>query len=185
MHTLITKPYEGIDKTKPYILCVGKSRCDWDTVVEAYKTINNTVAVCLYFLGGVDERFNNLNNILTLPYVSFDEMRDLISNVQFCILPIENVKFSFGQIRLLQQMAMGKCVVAPKTISLSDYGKDKETILFYQPENVNSCKRAIETALKDVSLRSFIEKNAAKIVEAKFTEERMAVSVERVLRNMA
>ena len=32
--------YKGFDKNKPYMLCVGKSRCDWDTVVKAYEGID-------------------------------------------------------------------------------------------------------------------------------------------------
>ena len=94
-------------------------------------------------------------------------------------LPIENVKFSFGQIRLLQQMAMEKCVVAPETISLSDYGRDKETIIFYKPEDINSCKEAIEFALNNVSLRNKIASNAKKSVCSEFTEKNMGREIEK------
>ena len=83
LDTPVIKRFEKIDKARPYIICVGKSRCDWDTVVKAYRQINTETMLC--FLGGVDERFKNIENISMLPYVSFDEMRDLIEHAAFCV----------------------------------------------------------------------------------------------------
>lgn len=173
------KRYDALDRSSPYFLCIGKDRCDWQTVADAYAGIDTDTRLC--FLGGVDKSFFDRKNVLMIPYVSFEEMLDLIQCAQFCLLPIENVKFSFGQIRLLQQMAMGKCVVVPKTISLSDYGIDKETVLFYVPGDVFSCREAIKLALNSQSLREIIGKRASEEVNDKFTERKMAHRIEKTI----
>ncbi len=177
-----TLKYEGIDKSNPYILCIGKSHCDWKTVVEAYEKIDTNTQLVL--LGGEDERFKGKNNVIMLPYVSFDELLDLINLASFCILPIENVKFSFGQIRLLQQMAMGKCVIIPEAISLVDYATDKVSALYYKPEDVESCRLALQIALSEKKLVDAIGKKAQQEVYTRFTEEQMAFQIEEKINKM-
>lgn len=125
-------------------------------------------------IGGEDDRFKGKKNVIMLPYVSFEEMLDLINHASFCILPIENVKFSFGQIRLLQQMAMGKCVIIPETISLIDYGTDGFSTMFYKSEYVATCRSAMQRALDDKLLVERIGLNARSVVYDEFTEEKMA-----------
>lgn len=50
---------------------------------------------------------------------------------------------------LLDQMARGKCVIASRVSSLTDYAVDGDTVVFYEPENVEDCKEKFEKMLNN------------------------------------
>lgn len=54
---------------------------------------------------------------------------------------------------LLDQMARGKCVIASRVSSLTDYAVDGDTVVFYEPENVEDCKEKFEKMLNNPKKR--------------------------------
>lgn len=168
---------ESVDDKEKYIVCIGKNKSDWETVIHAYREQN--IDVKLRLIGGYDERYAQIKGVEQLPYMS---IRDLIEQIQgaiYCVLPIEYVRYSLGQMRLLQQMALGKCVVVSKIPSLMDYGTDRENVLFYEAGNVKECSEVMKEALSNEKLREQIGENARVFACDKCNEKIMAEAIEK------
>lgn len=167
--------HESKDKDK-YIICVGYSKRDWDTVVSAFQLINTDVKLRL--VGHLDEKFNGLPGVEQIPFVPIRELINQIYNAKFCILPLESFNYSYGQMTLMQQMALGKCVVAARVPSLVDYIEDGETAIMYDPKSIEDCKEKIEYCLKDKIMLNTIGLNARSYLLENCNEEIMAKHIE-------
>jgi glycosyltransferase involved in cell wall biosynthesis len=161
-----------------YIVCAGKNRSDWDTLVEAYSSLN--CGAELRLIGGIEEKFDNISGVKQFPYLSVNDFMRQVSGAKLCVLPLNSVKYSFGQMRFLQQMAMEKCVVASRIPSLIDYAQDTKTALFYEPGNVADCANKIKMALESDTLRKNIAKHAHESVVKYYSEKVMAKQIESV-----
>ena len=75
-------------------------------------------------------------------------------------------------------------MIIPKAIGLTDYGIDRVSTIYYKPEDVESCRKAIELALYDKTFVDMIGNRARQEVYTKFTEEQMALAVEEVINNV-
>ena len=107
---------------RSYIVCAGKNKCDWNTVVKAYK--ESKIDLDLHLIGGREEQFENINGVVQIPYLPVNDFIKQVQGAEFCILPLEPVPFSFGQMRLLQQMALRKCVIVSDAPSIMDYARN-------------------------------------------------------------
>lgn len=170
------------DNTDKYIVCVGSSRSDWKTAVEAYKKLKTDVK--LRFIGGHDEKYDNVYGIEQFAYMPITELITQIQHAECCLLPLEYVKYSFGQMRFLQQQALGKCVVASRIPSLIDYASDYETAIFYNPKDSTDCAKKLQEVLNNEGLRNEIGKNARNSVADNFNEMLMGRNVEKVFKQM-
>lgn len=172
------KEVEKDIKEEKYILCAGKILSDWETIVKAHENLHTSVKLRL--VGGYDEKYTGVEGVEQLPYLPLNELIEQIRGAVFCVLPLECVKFSFGQMRFLQQMALGKCVVASKILSLVDYAIDNETALFYNPHDVEHCTKIMKKVLQDSALRKRIGENAREATREIHNEYNMAKKLERV-----
>ena len=161
---------------KPYIVCAGKNRCDWDTTVKAYKASN--IDMELHLIGGKEKRFENIEGVVQIPYLPINEFIEQVKGAEFCILPLEPVPFSFGQMRLLQQMALRKCVIVSNTPSILDYVEDGKTALVYQAGNAESLCSKIRILDADVEKKYAMETRAYEFVEKVCNERSMARDIE-------
>lgn len=172
--------YSSIDKienkkinaTSPYIICVGGGWRDRKTLIEAYEKINTDVK--LRFVGQIVEEDKNRNRIEQVGRVSFVELIHQIDGAQLCVLPLIERNFSYGLMTLLDQMARGKCVIASRVSSLTDYADDGETVVFYEPENVDDCKEKIEKMLNNPQKACEIGVRAKKKIKLICSEKKMA-----------
>ena len=168
----------GNKKVADYCICVGYSKRDWDTLFCAFKKaqIEN---LRLKLVGHVDEKYKGVKNIEQIGYVTIDELMKLVDGAKFSILPLKSFNYSYGQMTLMQQMAMGKCVIAAKVPSLMDYGEDDNTVVFYDPENVDQLASKIRKVNFDSDFRHYLERNAEDYVKVKNNEETMTAEIER------
>ena len=79
---------------------------------------------------------------------------------------------------LLQQMAMGKCVIVSKVPSLVDYYEEGVTAISYEPENADELADAIRCVHSNDGMRNAIGKNAAEYVKNISNECTMAKEIE-------
>lgn len=165
-----------------YLLCVGYAKRDWDTLIKAYIMLDTDVTLRL--IGRVEEKYKNIKGLEQLPYIPVDELKRQISGAIAGILPLESFNYSFGQMTLLQQMAMGKCVITANVPSVRDYVIDRSTALFYEPVNPADLATKIKEVLVDAELRENIGKNADKWVHESCNERVMASEIERVLQEI-
>lgn len=160
-----------------YILSIGFSQRDNETMIKAFSKISTNTK--LIIIG--PEKEEKINNIIIKKAVPKRKLNEIIQKSKFCILPLENKNFSFGQMTLLQQMYYGKLVITAKVPSMLDYVKDEENAILYESKNVNELKTKIEIALVDEKKREEIGKNARKIVIDEFNERKMAIKIEEFI----
>jgi len=180
--TLEPDKQEGILPGKPYCICVGYSKRDWDTVIKAFE-LAKPDNLKLLLVGHVDNRYKDISNVEQIEFVSVDKLKKLITGAKFGILPLKSYNYSYGQMTLLQQMAMGKCVIASRVPSLVDYYEDGVNALSYEPENAEELSEVIQSVNKDDDLRNKIGKNAADHVRNVSNEDTMAKEIEELLRS--
>ena len=169
------------DDGRPYFTCIGSLKRDWDTLVKAYCELDTDIR--LKIIGHVDDRFGNVPGIDMIPFVPVQEMRSYIKGALFCALPLEVHNYSYGQMTLMQQMAMGKCVVAAKAPSLVDYAAVGESAVFYRPLDVNDCAEKLQLVIKDTAFRERIAAFAPIWLRRERNEEKMAHEIENYIYN--
>lgn len=173
------KAFEG---ESPYFTCIGAGKRDWETLVNAYSQIETNVR--LKIIGHVDERFADVHGVDMIPHVPVRSMMSYIKGALFCALPLEVYNYSYGQMTFMQQMAMGKCVIAAKAPSLVDYAEDGRSALFYEPKNVDQCRRVLQRVMGDAEFRDRIAREAPKWLEEHRNERLMALAIEAFYRTV-
>ncbi len=161
---------------KPYIVCAGKSKCDWDTVVKAYK--ESKIDLDLHLIGGKEEQFENISGVVQIPYLPINDFIEQVQGAEFCVLPLEPVPFSFGQMRLLQQMALRKCVIVSDAPSILDYVENNQTAIVYESSNEEELKKQMSSLCCDLKKREAIERAAYEFVKQDCNEKNMAEKIE-------
>ena len=179
---------ENTIATDPYILCVGSNKRDWKTLVEAYRLtgqkyklrlIGNTDAEVLNMVKSANGESNN-KNIEILDRVSIEELKNQISNAKFCVLPLKYMNYSFGQMTLLQQMALKKAVIVADVPSVSEYLNNDWNVK-YIPENTASLRDKLEILMQDESLCNRLGDNASEAVMNRYNERIMAEKIEEII----
>lgn len=166
-----------------YILCVGYSKRDWTTLVSAYKKLDTDVPLRL--IGHVEEAFQGSPGVEQIPFIPIKDLMNQIYNARFCVLPLESFNYSYGQMTLMQQMALGKCVLAARVPSLVDYIEDKENAVFYEPCDVEGLKEKIQLLLDHEELVKQIGNNAPVYLKNKCNEKIMAREIEEYFLSLA
>lgn len=159
-----------------YILCVGYNKRDWNTLYAAYKNLKN-IKVKLRLIGKEDFCVKD-TDVQAVSFLPVRELMEEIKNALFCVVPLEYFNYSYGQMTLLQQMALGKAVIAARVPSMEGYVKDGETALFYEPGDSKQLSVQMQRLLNDSELRVRIENNAYKYIHEIYNERDMAVLIE-------
>lgn len=164
------------DEGVPYFTCIGSAKRDWDTLVEAYCRLDTDVR--LKIIGHVDPKYAGVQGVEMIPRVPVKVMKSYIKGALFCALPLESFNYSYGQMTLMQQMAMGKCVVAAKAPSLVDYAQDGDSVLFYEPKDVEGCREKLRMAIEEPQVRKAVANRAPVYLAQNRNEEIMAAGIE-------
>lgn len=168
-----------------YIVCIGASRRDWDTLIKAYKLLDTDLE--LRIIGHTDEKYNGIKGVKQIPFIPVTDMINQIYNARLCVLPLEAFNYSYGQMTFLQQMALGKCVIAADVPSLKGYAEDKKTAVFYEAKNENSLKDAVKFVLDNPEEEAKIVSNARDYLKNECNEKIMAEQIEsfylKILKN--
>lgn len=159
-----------------YIVCIGASRRDWDTLIKAYKLLDTDLE--LRIIGHTDEKYNGIKGVKQIPFIPVTDMINQIYNSRLCVLPLESFNYSYGQMTFLQQMALGKCVIAADVPSLTGYAEDKKTAVFYEAKNENSLADAVNFVLDNPKEEAKIISNARNYLKNECNEKIMAEQIE-------
>lgn len=171
------------NSTSQYVIVIGKSKSDWLFASNAFCKAN-VPNLRIVFIGGFDKRIASCKNVEQKGFISIDELMLLISGALFCFMPLEQTPFSFGQMRLLQQMSMGKCILVSRIPSLMDYGIDGKDVIFYSANDYQDCVTKIRLISTSALLRKRIGENASINVKKHFTEKIMAQEVEKFIQDI-
>ena len=159
-----------------YLLCVGYSKRDWDTLVKAYQKLDTDITLRL--VGHVNNQYRNIPGIEQIPFVPIQELINQIYNARFCVLPLESFNYSYGQMTLMQQMALGKCVIAARVPSLADYIENEKTAVIYEPKNADELAEKMKLLLENEDLCETLAKNGQVWLKNNCNERIMAEEIE-------
>lgn len=165
-----------------YMICVGYSKRDWDTVVTAYQQLDTDVKLRL--IGHVEDKFKDIKGIEQIPFVPIKELINQIFNAKFCILPLESFNYSYGQMTLMQQMALRKCVIAAKVPSLIDYIEDGKTSIMYEPKDVQDLRVKMERLLNQPEIIREISRAGNSYLVCECNERIMAENINEYIQKI-
>ena len=165
-----------------YILCLGYAKRDWETLIKAYR--KSAIDIELWLVGHEETEYEKISGVRQFPFVDIQTMKRIIQNAEFCVLPLKYYNYSFGQMTLLQQMAMGKLVITSDVPSMADYVFDGKTAVLYKPENIEDLKNKIMWAHSHENERIRIGKNAQQFVKNDCNERIMAKQIEQIIRSI-
>lgn len=170
------------NERRPYVICVGASKRDWKTLIEANRKIHTEIK--LLIVGHVCEDYRNTAGVEMMQVVPIRELMKLIQGALFCVLPLQSFNYSYGQMTLMQQMAMEKCVVAARVPSLRDYIVENETAITYDPGNVDDLAEKMMDLVTNKQKCDIIGRTARKWLEENCNEMRMAKDVEQFFKSI-
>lgn len=175
-----TKQYPVIPERKNYIVCVGYRKRDWNTLLKAYNELN--IDEELYLIGKPDIKCEN-SKIKVLPFIPISELMTYIVNAKFSVIPLDDFNYSFAQLTLLQQMALGVPILAADVYAIRDYIKRSSGVISYIPYDVENLKTKLQelSKLKEADLRKMGQSNMECIMTV-LSEQQMAQRFERICR---
>lgn len=171
------KEPERSDEETDYILCVGYNKRDWDTLIKAYDRLSTDIRLRL--IGNRNIKAQN-PRIEVIDKVTITELKRQIQGAYFCVLPLQSFQYSYGQMTLLQQMAMGKAVITADVPSIQAY-TGENAVLLYEPENSSMLCEKMQNLIDDDVLRLRIGENAQLAVKNIFNEKNMALEIENII----
>lgn len=135
---------------------VGWEARDYATLIEAATGIDlqvelaigsvalpeggDTVATAMSRLGAGSRLPANVS----ISNRSARELRDLYSRSVFVVVPVEDVEFDAGVTALTEAMAMGKAVIATRTVGLAGLFRNGEHGIYVPPGDVPALRRAMQ-----------------------------------------
>ena len=161
-------------KSEKYILAVGYKMRDIKTLLSAFKNINTDLK--LRIIGGDNIECND-ERVECIAPIPKKELNYQIQKAEFCVLPLVEKKYSYGQMTLLQQMYYGKAVITADVTSMKDYVENNETAILYEQQNVEDLQRKIELLIKNENLKQRIGLNSKNIVINNYNEKNMAKEI--------
>lgn len=161
----------------PYILCVGYNKRDWSTVIRAYEGIYTDIHLRLIGNGNIKTENSKID---VLDKVSITELKRQIENAYFCVIPLKSFNYSYGQMTLLQQMAMGKAVIVANVPSVSAYISEG-AMLWYEPEDMEMLRERMQRLIDEPELCQKLGVQAEYLVETGFNEKNMAHEIENMI----
>lgn len=182
---------DGVEPEKPdtcFILSIGYAKRDWNTLIQAFKLLCleaeskgiDKKGLKLKLIGKVDPVYQH-DQVEMKQVIPIHELICEINKADFCVLPLKEYNYSYGQMTLLQQMAIGKAVIVSRVSSMLDYAEDNKTVLFYEPEDIEDLKRKMEQLILEPEWKEELGKQAALSVKSDFNEQLMARRIENYL----
>lgn len=165
------------DQDEGYILSFGKIKRDWNTLFRAYEYSDQSLSLRII---GDSSLTNDNPKVEILPAVPLEQLMEQIHNAAFCVVPLEILPYSYGQMTLLQQMAMGKAVIAADVPSLLAY-HEGDGVLWYEPGNAEQLSKMMNRLASSKETCKALGMRAAKLVHSTYNEVQMAGEIEDFL----
>jgi len=160
-----------------YALCTGYAQRGWPTLLDAWRSLPG---VPLKLLGAPLRQAGLPPGVTVLPRMSFPDYRDLVAGARVVVLPVPDGWASWGQMTLLQAMALGKPVVVTQTKPVRDYLSD-EWCVPVPPEDPAALAQGVQSLWNDPCSRDRLGKAARQAVTERFSERQMARRFEDLL----
>lgn len=160
-HTNITVPRK-IYNNENYILSAGKAGRDYALLINAVR--NMDVAVKIVSDRGSVAGITIPENVRLYIDIPHSEYMKLLENCLFVVVPLKDLPMSIGQVVILEAMALGKAVIATRTIGTVDYIQTNHNGILIEHDDLRELKDAISLLMGDDKLREKLTDNALKSV---------------------
>ncbi|MEP7190806.1 MAG: glycosyltransferase family 4 protein [Roseiflexaceae bacterium] len=162
--------------TTPYIVSAGLEMRDYPTLIAAVRDLPVKVIIGA---GSPWSKFRfDANSTPDLPdnvrVSSFTaaQMRELYRSAAFVVAPIKPTLRACGMNVVLEAWAMGRAVIASRTVGLTDYIQQNETGIFVEPSNVEDLRSKILYLLQQPDEATRLGQNGSKRVATDLNLER-------------
>lgn len=172
------KTYREIPEKNQYIVCVGYRKRDWNTLLEAFDKAN--IPEKLYLIGNPNIKCDN-PRVKVLPFIPIDTLMTYIVNSKFSVVPLDDFNYSFGQMTLLQQMALGVPILAADVPAIRDYANKSHGVSLYMSYDVNDLKNKLIDMSK-TSMETFdkMGEDNVEAIKTSLSEQEMAKEFEHI-----
>lgn len=172
------KTYLQREDRNSYIVCVGYRKRDWNTLLKAYAM--SGIKEKLYLIGNPNICCNN-PNVKVLPFIPIDKLMTYIVNSKFSVIPLDDFNYSFAQLTLLQQMALGVAILAADVPSIRDYANLSNGIILYKPYNIEDLKeKLVQLSNYSVEDSLMMKKSNIEAIKTSLSEMKMAHEFEEI-----
>jgi glycosyltransferase involved in cell wall biosynthesis len=162
-----------------YVLSFGYDKRDYPTLLKAWDRLDTDTR--LYIIGVKTIRTETEKQIVSLPRTDILTLKQYIAKSLFVVIPLPFYKYSYGQMTVLQSMAMGKPVIVTKTPSTVDYIEDGKGVFFVNPYDDIDLKNKIQYLLQHQKDLEAIGMEARSYVQNELNEEKMADGIYKTI----
>lgn len=165
------------------LLSVGYAKRDYKTLCEAWKKADvGDYRLRIVGDDSLKEQYKDCPSIEFSGKIPIAELMSITHRCTAVIVPLPEYMYSYGQMTILQSMAMAKPMIVTCTTSTADYIDETPGVIAVEPEDIDSMVLSIEKmcSLSDTELRQMGEKNQA-YVKSHFNEMQMAEKIEEII----
>lgn len=172
------KKYDITSQNGKYIICVGYRKRDWNTLILAYEL--SGIEQDLYLIGNSNLHCSN-PKIKVLPFIPIEELMCYIYNSLFSVVPLEEFNYSFAQLTILQQMALGIPIIAADVPALHDYIKYSQGVLAYKPYDIEDlCHKIKELSMYEPDKIKGMQIANKQAIKTTLNEKNMSIKFEEI-----
>lgn len=168
---------------KKLLLSIGYAKRDYHTLCEAWKRAE-VGDYRLHIVGddSLASQYEDCSNIEFSGKIPIAQLMELTCNCAAVVMPLPEFRYSYGQMTILQSMAMAKPMIVTRTTSTIDYINEAPGVMIVEPEDIESLSQSIENvcAMSESELMQLGLKNQA-FVKSHFNEELMAEKIEEII----
>ncbi len=156
------------EKLRPLIVSAGREFRDFPTLIDAADGLDADVVIAS--ASPWSRRADNARDVelpdnVTVTSLTQAQLRDLFSQADLCVMPLQPVDFQAGITTILEAMAMELPVVCTATIGQIDVVVDGETGKYVGPGDVREMRNTIIELLDSPDLRAEMGKAGRQLVE--------------------
>ncbi len=163
-----------------YIISVGYAKRDWQTLVNAFNLTRKKIRLVVVGSTRLGVGLTS-DRIRCMPYIPIQELIRLTQRARFVIIPLPYFAYSFGQMTLLQSMAMGKAVIITRVPGVEDYVVDGKTGFFVKPYDPHDLAQKIEYLWDNPEVILKTGQEARHACETDLSEKTFALGIRRAV----
>ncbi len=161
-----------------YILAPGYAKRDYGTLLSAWaKMDRGNTKLKIVGLSHIKSGGESLQGVELVNRLPISEFATMVAKALFVVIPLPVFNYAYGQMTMLQAMAMKKAVIVTRTPSTVDYLSDKENGLFVRPYDPIDLADKMQLLSNDPNLALTLGRNARASVEGQFSEKAMANNI--------
>ena len=175
----------NLNKNNSYILSIGGDLArDWNLLINSWQS--DFPLLKIVSPNKINTSKNNIEIVSSdwkEEKLSDIEIKEIILNSLFVIIPLKETIQPSGQSSCLQAMACGKAVLISDITGIWDRNLliNKENLLLVKPSDKDSLINGVKILIKDNALRTKLEINGRKLIEEKLNSLKMVDDLKHFL----